>query len=265
MTLQAILKTAADIPQLDVELLAAHVLGQDRVWLYAHTEHEFSDHELATLNQYIERRRKHEPVAYIVGKQEFFGRDFRVTPHVLIPRPATEVLVQLALDFLKTGNPEQREADSGITVVSHNFGDVGEAKTLVDVGTGSGCIAITLAHETQDTPILATDMSEAALAIAQVNTHHHGLTEKIKFLQGDGLTPLENWDDPFILVSNPPYIPTGETLMPDVGFYEPKIALYAGDDGLAVLMPLIEAAKNHPACRGIVLECRTDQIGKLPF
>lgn len=237
------------IARADLEVLLASVLGKDRTFLAAHPEITLSEAEVNQIMEWTQRRKNHEPTAYIIGQKEFYGRMFHVDPRVLIPRPATEGLVTLALDFLKTGKDESRDVDSGIVAVAKKLGDISGVRTMVDIGTGSGCIAITLALERPDLSVIATDISEDALEVAKKNAKHHHVEDRIRFLQGKDLEPILHLDEPFIIVSNPPYIPEGRTLEPEV-LREPHGALF----DTAMPERLMLQAKKIPHCRGIVLE-----------
>ena len=209
----------SDRAQADAELLLLHMLGKNKSWLMAHLDEELAEYNAARYIELIERRYKGEPIQYITGETEFYGLPFRVTPDVLIPRPDTEHLVdkviELAPIFSKPG--------------------------IVDVGTGSGAIAIALAHKLPHAQIAATDISERALAVARENAKRNGVI--IRFLPGDLLAPVagERFE---IVVSNPPYVSSRDraTLSVEVREHEPSLALFAGDDGLDVYRRLIPAA-----------------------
>jgi release factor glutamine methyltransferase len=197
-----------DSPRLDAELLLAETLGLDRVGLYLNFERPLQAAELATYRDRVRRRAGREPLAYILGMTEFWSLPLKVTPDALIPRPDTELLVEQAL---------QRVA--------------GPARVL-DVGTGSGALAIALAHERAEWQVTALDLSPAALAVAGENAGANGVAERIALLEGD-LAALP--DGPFaLIVANPPYIAHAElaTLMPEVRDFEPHLALDGGPDGL---------------------------------
>jgi release factor glutamine methyltransferase len=230
------------------------VIRSDRTYLLAHGEQTLTDAEWTQYMHFVERRRKHEPVAYITGEQEFYGRKFFVDHRVLIPRPATEGIVRAALKFLDAPFEGEEMVDEGIVVTTKWKMVNGKWKiaTLVDVGTGSGCIGITLALERPDMKVIATDISHDALEVAQLNAKRHGVT--IDFRQGDGLAPVLDLTEPFLLVSNPPYIPSNRTLMKDVSDFEPHVALFGGSDGMEIAHSLIRAAEEHPFCRGWVME-----------
>lgn len=210
----------SDEAELDARLLAEHVLG----WT---TERYFTDAAekepagfAARFDELIARRAAREPYAYIVGHQEFWGLQFEVTPAVLIPRPETELLVQIATERFAAG----------------------ASIRLCDVGTGSGCIAIAIARERPDAEIIATDVSGAALAVAARNAVRHGVSSRIPFVHADVLRDIGRPFD--AIVSNPPYVPERDraATQPEVRDYEPPIALFAGEDGLDEIRRLVEAA-----------------------
>jgi release factor glutamine methyltransferase len=172
----------------------------------------------------VRRRVVREPLAYILGRQEFWGLAFEVSPAVLIPRPETELIVEFALGLLPRGDNPSRVAD---------------------LCTGSGCVAVALATEVQGARITATDISEAALVVARRNAARHGVADRIKFRRADLLDGLS---EPFDLIAcNPPYVAEGDRrgLQPEVRDYEPDVALYGGTDGLHVLERLVEGAATH--------------------
>lgn len=214
-------------PRLDAEVLLAHVLGKDRVYLYREAGLVLDTDSEQRYHVLLERRAKGEPVAYLTGHKEFMGLDFTVGPHVLIPRPETELLVEKALATL--------DGWSG-------------RRSVVDVGTGSGAIAVSLAKlAPAGTLVQATDISPQALAIARANALHHGT--KVIFHCGDLLAPLQGLLAPgsvTVITANLPYIPRGAmTILPrDVRDYEPASALDGGPDGLEVYRRLIPQAKT---------------------
>ena len=252
------------LPRMDTEILLATVLGNNRAWLLTHDDESLTGAQWSTLQTWIDRRKTFEPIAYITGTQEFFGRFFNVDHRVLIPRSSTEHLVQLALDVLTSGKEETRELDEKIIGVAKIFRDLSAVKTIVDVGTGSGCIGITLALELPKMHVIATDISEEALEVARENAKRHGVLDRITFLQGDGLDPLKDFDQSFLIVSNPPYIPKGRTLMKDVVDFEPHVALFGGDAGSSIFSSILDAAKKHPHCCGYVMECGEEQTKIIP-
>jgi len=207
-----------DTPRLDAELLLAATLGLDRVGVYVNFERPLQAEELASFREQVKRRAAREPLAYILGHAEFWSLSFLVTPAVLIPRPETELLVEASLPRLD-----------------------GQARIL-DVGTGSGALAIALAHELPQCAVTAIDVSAAALAVAAENARRNGVAARIGFVQHD---LMELPPGPFdLIVANPPYIPSGDlaTLMPEVRDYEPRLALDGGADGLAAYRALAAQA-----------------------
>ncbi|MDQ3069529.1 MAG: peptide chain release factor N(5)-glutamine methyltransferase [Acidobacteriota bacterium] len=213
---------------LDAEVLARHVLGWDRARWIADSRSAADPAFIAAFNSLIARRMQGEPVAYLTGHKEFWGLEFEVTPDVLIPRPETELLVERALEAV------DRLAAGG------------KAVAVADVGTGSGCIAIALAHERPSLHVIATDISPGALAIARRNATRHGVDGRIDFrlthvLDGAGAVD--------VVVSNPPYIADGDpAVMADVRDHEPPAALFSGGDGLHVIRALLAgAAGRSPA------------------
>ncbi len=200
-------------------MLLAHVLGCDQTALLAYPERLLSATEQAEYERFIERRLASEPIQYITGTQEFFGLTFSVSPSVLIPRPETEHLVEAALAHVS------REARIDI----------------LDVGTGSGAIAISLAHALPLAHVTAVDLSPAALAVARDNARRHEVEARITFVQSDLLEAIS--DARFdLVVSNPPYIADSEVLEDQVARYEPRSALYAGPSGLEIYRRLIPQA-----------------------
>ncbi|MDA0376261.1 MAG: peptide chain release factor N(5)-glutamine methyltransferase [bacterium] len=248
-----------DIDRLDAEVLLAFHLGKNREWLLAHPEEEV---DMRGFLEMVNRRELNEPVAYIVGMQEFYGRDFAVDPRVLIPRPSTERLVDLTLDFLEDGEDTIRELDIKIMGVAKKFGDLSDVKLIVDLCTGSGCIATTLALET-GMRVVATDISNDALDVARENASKQGVDTKIDCILGDLTEPLSDITEPFIVVSNPPYIPEGDELMPDVADFEPHLALFSGPDGSDAVVKIYNSIQRNPLCRGCILECRVEHLRNL--
>ncbi|MFQ5578277.1 MAG: peptide chain release factor N(5)-glutamine methyltransferase, partial [Anaerolineae bacterium] len=205
-------------PRLDAEVLLAHVLQTNRAWLHAHRNDPLAPDAARAYSRLIQRRARHEPVAYITGEREFFGLSFEVTPAALIPRPETELLVELALERLPPG------------------------AVAVDVGTGSGCIAVSLAVHAPAARLIATDISAAALALARQNARRHGVARRITFVQTNLLAGVILPAD--VIVSNPPYISAADmqTLPPGVKQYEPSLALHGGDTGLRLIKELLRRA-----------------------
>jgi release factor glutamine methyltransferase len=203
----------------DAELLLLRVLGRDRAWLLAHPEAELTPEQARQYDSWIARRAHHEPVQYILGVQEFFGLAMRVTPAVLIPRPETEHLVEALLSRVQRDAPLR----------------------ICDVGTGSGAIAVALAHELPRAKVTGLDVSSAALEVARQNAASHDVADRMRFLESDLLSAVrgERFD---AIVSNPPYVAESEILEPQVGDYEPRPALYAGPTGLEVYRRVIPEA-----------------------
>jgi len=200
--------------QHNAEVLVQHVLGMDKMRMVLSLGEAFPEEKRAEFEALMRRRGEHEPLQYILGVQEFYGREFAVTPAVLIPRPETELLVEHVL--------KQRPL----------FGD---APVIADIGTGSGAIAVTLACEWPGARLVAIDLSPEALAVARRNGERLGVAGQIHFLQGDLMYPLlERGLRPDIVVSNPPYIPSAdcEELDAEVRDHEPRLALDGGEDGL---------------------------------
>jgi release factor glutamine methyltransferase len=244
----------ANVPSftLAAELLLLHAANRDRVWLYAHPEEILS---ADIVNQYfalIQRRAHGEPTQHLTGKQEFWGLEFEVTPDVLIPRPETEHLIEVALDRLAL-----RELRAGRSPRL-----AGNGITLVDVGTGSGCIAIALAKELPDASIYATDISPAALNVARGNAARLGFADRIRFLESDlfeAFTPVR-FD---LIVSNPPYVGRGtaETLAREVREHEPEVALYGGEEGYEFYAGLVAQSHEYLKPGGLlVLEVGHDSL-----
>ncbi len=206
--------------RIEAQMLAAYALGHDRSWVLAHGPDPVDPEELEPL---LARRMAREPLAFILGVREFFGREFRVRPGVLIPRQETETLIETALDWLD-GRPQ--------------------ARTVLDVGAGSGCLAITLKLERPALSVAAVDVSEDALAVARENAARLGA--EVEFALSDlfGALGGRRFD---LIVSNPPYIAEGSQLAPEVGIHEPKEALYAGPEGLDLYRRL---AAEGPAALG---------------
>jgi release factor glutamine methyltransferase len=216
--------------RLDAELLLAEILQLNRIGLYLNFDRPVNSDELAAFRVLIERRARREPIAYILGRCEFWSLTFKVGPEVLIPRGDTETLVEAALKVLPQGG------------------------AFLDIGVGSGAIALAIAHERPDAQVEGIDLSPAALAIAIENAQRLGLADKVVLRQGN-LFALDTNRQYDVIVSNPPYIAVGEeaTLMPEVRDFEPHLALFAGDDGLDCYRVLIPAAKSVLKSSGALL------------
>ena len=222
--------TAARVgsPRMNAELLLMFTLGRDRAYLFAHPEHELTTEEESRYDETLTQRARGVPAQYITGHQEFWGMDFIVTPAVLIPRPETEHVIETVLQF----NLSRGRASSQ-----------GGSTCIVDVGTGSGCIAIALAKELPQAKIHATDISAAALEVAQANAARHQLEARLNFHQTDLLQGLDPGTFDFV-VSNPPYVGESEEdqVQLEVRKFEPRTAVFAGLTGLEVIERLIPQA-----------------------
>ena len=225
--------------RLSAELLLAHALGCERIGLYTNFDQDVPELVLARFRELIALRANRVPVGYLTGKAYFYSLEFKVNPDVLIPRPETELLVEQVVSICRTSH-----------FASPN---------ILEIGTGSGCVAVALAENLPHAVLVATDISSAALDVAKENARTHGLSERIKFAQGDlfealGSEPAEPRAFDFI-VSNPPYIARNEIpeLSAEVREYEPRVALLAGEDALAVHKRIVAGAKDHLADRGKLL------------
>lgn len=231
-----------DNPRLSAEMLLAHILGTQRIKLYMELDRPAGDLERAAFRDLVERAVAHEPIQYLVGHVPFFTLDLKLTPDVLIPRPETEHLVEHIIHRVRSVPGFHQP-------------------TIADIGTGSGAIAIALAANLPKAAIIATDLSEKALVVAQANAERHGLADRIEFIQGDLYQPLGNRRFHF-LVSNPPYISDSEwrQVPPNVKNHEPTHALRAGVDGLKFLRPLVHQAPGYLNAPGqIVFEISSTQ------
>ena len=207
-------KKNVESPRLQTELLLAHLLKMPRMKLYLNFDHVLTPVETDTLREFVKRRGQREPLQHIVGSTSFCGYEIAVNRHVLVPRPETELLAEAGWQFLSTLNSQP--------------------STVLDFGTGSGCIAIALAAKYPDAKVIATDISSDALALAKQNAEKNNVAARIEFLQGNGFTALSADSKFDLIISNPPYIPTAEieTLQPEVRDFDPRAALDGGADGL---------------------------------
>lgn len=219
-----------DSPRLDAEVLLSHILKCDRIHLYVNFDRPLVGDELSSFRQMVKARAQRMPVAYILGEKEFMGHSFRVTPDVLIPRPDTEILVEEAIRLLAEK----------------------EAPRIVDIGTGSGAILLSVLKGTEGSTGVAVDLSPAALAVAKSNGERLGLADRAEFRLGDLYAPVDGLFD--AILSNPPYIPVRdmEGLSPEVK-QEPEMALVGGADGLDFYRRLIDDAPRYLKEGGIVL------------
>jgi len=209
-------KEGLSTPRLDAEVLLAAALGVSRVKLYTHFDQPVLPEELTRFKGMIQRRLKREPVAYIIGQREFWSLPFKVTRDVLIPRPETEILVAESIKLFSSGA----------------FQD--DHPQILEIGTGSGAISISLAMDLSSVAVVATDISAKALAVAAENAARHQVSHRIQFLRGDLFSPLPKGAKFHLILSNPPYIARSQfsDLPPDVRDFEPPLALDGGEDGL---------------------------------
>ena len=226
-------------PRNDANLLAMHVMKRDRAFLLAHGEATMSPDQLDIYRSLIERRGLGEPLQYITGNQEFYKLDFETSPDVLIPRPETELIVETGMELLKD-KPRP---------------------FIADIGTGSGCIVISLLHELRQARAVATDVSSAALAVASRNAGRHQVSDRLRLIESDLFSALEANELFDLIVSNPPYVPARdlESLQREVS-REPQNALDGGPDGLVVIRRLLNEAPLFLRARGyLVFEIGFDQ------
>jgi len=243
----------------DAEALLGSVLGRNKAWLIGHAREELPESAIPQLAEWVERRSFGEPIQYIIGETEFYRMPFHVNHDVLIPRPETEILVEKALELARVFRPVR----------------------ILDVGTGSGAIAVALAHERPDAVVAATDLSASSLEMARANAGRNGVSGRIRFLEGDLLAPVagEQFE---IIVSNPPYVAAADSgkLAVEVRDYEPAQALFAGADGLAIHRRLIPEAwealvpggflileigyEQQPAVKTILADAGFDEIEFTP-
>ncbi len=218
-------KKKVESPRLQTELLLAHLLRMPRMKLYLNFDRRLTSAETDALRELVKRRGRREPLQHIVGSTSFCGHEIAVNRHVLVPRPETELLAETGWAFLST--------------INH------QASTVLDLCTGSGCLAIAIAAKCPPAQIFATDISADALALAKENAARNKLAERIQFLQGDGFAALSAGTQFDLIVSNPPYIPSAEieTLEPEVRDFDPRLALDGGADGLFFYRRLAPEAK----------------------
>jgi release factor glutamine methyltransferase len=239
-TAKFLAQKGSESPRLDAEVLLADVLECERIALYTRYDELAGDDTRQRYKDLIRRRIEGCPVAYLVGRKEFFSLKFEVNPSVLIPRPDTECVVIECLRLAKSMTEPR----------------------IIDVGTGSGAIAVTLAKQHNGARVTATDISADALAVAKKNAEKYGVSDRIRFAQGDLLDPFATDEQFDLIASNPPYIPHDEISNLPVGVrdYEPHAALDGGPDGFAVFDRLIDQARNHLASSGwLILEIGSPQ------
>ena len=231
-------------PRREAGTLLSHALGRDQTFLITHADESLNGAQVSDFRACVERRAAGEPFQYIAGRQEFYGLEFEVGPEVLIPRPETELLVEKALELLKAI----------------------DAPLLCDVGTGSGCIAVTLLHERQDAGAVALDVSAAALAVAARNAARHGVEERLRLLVSDCFEALRDDEQQELrfdlIASNPPYINESdlEGLQKEVREHEPRVALTPGGDGLSIIRRLVAEAPAFLKSGGhLLIEIGFDQ------
>lgn len=230
------LRGVVDMPRREAALLLGEVLGLEEAQLYARSDEDVPEPAALSYADLIRRRVDRVPMAYLLGRREFYGRSFAVDPRVLVPRPETEHLVEAALECTGAGT------------------------RVLDLGTGSGCIAITVALERPEASVVATDLSLGALAVAAANCRRHGVDGRVRLVSVDLLSALrlQAFD---VVVSNPPYIDTGEwdSLMPEVRDHEPPEALFAGD-GLDFYRRLLAAGDRFAAGQQLLVEIGKGQL-----
>lgn len=234
--------TGSDEARLEAELLLMHALKTDRVHLYERLQDGLPVRTGAYYRRLLDRRLAHEPTPYIVGHKEFFGMEFEVTRYALIPRPETETLIELAIDFAR-----DRYADNRFTIA--------------DVGAGSGVIAIALAYELPNARVIATDVSKRALALARRNAERHDVAARIEFVEGDTLLPIQGRAE--IIAANLPYVTTEDWLAtpPEIRDWEPRRALDGGADGLRYIRRLFRQAPEKLARDGALFAEIGDRQG----
>ncbi|HVA37101.1 MAG TPA: peptide chain release factor N(5)-glutamine methyltransferase [Candidatus Dormibacteraeota bacterium] len=230
------LRRRSDTPLLDAQLLMARVLERDRPWLIAHGDSPLPPEEHAQFERVLVRREEGVPVAYLIESAGFYGREFRVREGVLVPRPETEHLIERAL----------AEID--------RLAERGRRANVLDVGTGSGAIAVTVACERPDVRVVATDRSSAAVSAARANAERHGVAERVLVLHGELHEPALPYAPFDVVLGNLPYVPTADLpRRPEPAAYEPRLALDGGSDGLDVYRWLVPALPAILSAGGVVL------------
>ncbi|RIK62998.1 MAG: peptide chain release factor N(5)-glutamine methyltransferase [Planctomycetota bacterium] len=227
-----------DDARLSAEILLAHALGCPRIQLYARFEEVPPEDKRAVFRELVRAAGDHKPIAYLVGHKEFYSLDFLVTPDVLIPRPETELLVERTIDACRATDSDRHD--------------------ILDVGAGSGCIAIAVARRVKSAHVVACDLSDAALAVAQKNVDKHGVADRVRLVHADlldlpaGAAPDSGFD---IVVSNPPYVAEAdrESLPENVRKHEPAVALFAGQDGLSMYRRIARDVRARLKPGGILL------------
>jgi len=218
-------------PRLQAEHLLGHVLKLPRLQLYLQFDRVLMDAELAALRELVKRRAAREPLQHLLGTANFGGLELKVNRLVLVPRPETELLAERAVEFLRVGSSRRKEApvlaEEGVSLLT-------SAATVLDLGTGSGCLPVFIAAKIPTARLTAVDISPDSLSVARANAAAHGVAERIEFLAGDLFAPLAAGAQFDLIVSNPPYIPSAQiaTLQPEVREFDPHAALDGGADGL---------------------------------
>ncbi len=236
---------AIENPRLDAEVLLRHVIQIDKAQLYLRVDETLEAEAEHRFWELLERRARREPVAYITGRKEFWSLDFSVTPDVLIPRPETESLVEVALERMRTLRNSRVK--------------------IVDLGTGSGVIAVCLAKELSQAQISAVDLSSAALQVARANGERHGVANRIRFLHGDLFAPLVAERASFdLVIANPPYVCGRDLtkLEAEIREWEPMVALDGGQDGLEFYRRIATQCSDYLTARGEVLLEIGDRMGE---
>jgi release factor glutamine methyltransferase len=240
-----------DTAPLDAEVLLSHTLGLSRAGLYVRLSTPLTSSQREMFWSLIARRAQREPLAYLTGEREFWSLTFTVSPAVLIPRPETEIVVETALRLLAQSPAHQRHSEA-------------HRPNILEIGTGSGCIAIALAKELPNAELWAVDISMAALTIAQGNAQRHKVSDHIHFQPGDLFSPITYANEQFdLIVSNPPYIaqPDLATLQPEVRDWEPRMALDGGHDGLDFYRRLVTESPSYLRPGGwLVVELDAGQV-----
>lgn len=256
-------RKGVESPRLQTELLLAHVLKLPRIKLYLNFERHLTSAEADTLRELIKRRGQREPLQHIVGSTSFCGLEIAVNRHVLVPRPETELLAEAGWQFLieqpTTHNPQP-------TANARKTGLETGAPLVLDFGTGSGCIGISLAVKCPAARVVATDVSPEALAVAEQNAARNGVGGKLQFFCGDGFAALPEESRFDLVISNPPYIPSAEipSLQPEVRDFDPRGALDGGKDGLSFYRLLARQTVRHLNPGGkLMLEFGDGQVSAL--
>ena len=239
-TIEGVLRWAADdfrargieTSRLDAELLLAHALSTTRIHLFVDAKRPLAADELARFRELVKRRRLREPAAYILGVREFYGRAFRVDARVLVPRPDTEILVEVALDRTR---------------------HVALAMRALDLCTGSGCVAISLARERPTSQVVGVDISLDALAVARENALRLG-AYNVAFCGGDLFASIDPKDRFDLVTANPPYVVASEidSLQPEISCHEPRVALDGGEDGMDIVRRIVAGASTHLNEQGVL-------------